>query len=80
MVNVRGIPYVTLDSMTPTGEESDEQTRALTGRKMNAEEADPARGAAGRPRQDGEASADIRVRVGGGNFCCDGGSYGGGRR
>ena len=63
---------------------------ALTGRKMNAEEADPARGAAGRPRQDGGASANFRVRVGGGNFCfergydyrggCDGGSYGGGRR
>jgi hypothetical protein len=28
MVNVRGIPYVTLDRMTPTGKESDEQTRA----------------------------------------------------
>ena len=58
---------------------------------MNAEEADPVRGAAGRPRQDGGASANYRVRVGGGNFCfesggynyrgdCDGGSYGGGRR
>ena len=58
---------------------------------MNAEEADPARGAAGRPRQDGGASANFRVRVGGGNFYfesggynyrggCDGGSYGGGRR
>ena len=76
--------------MPPTGEESDEQIRALTGRKMNAEEADPARGAAGRPRQDGGASANFRVRVGGGNFCfesgyyyrggCDGGSYGSGRR
>jgi hypothetical protein len=41
---------------------------ALTGREMNAEEADPARGAAGRPRQDGGASANFRVRVGGGNF------------
>ncbi len=58
---------------------------------MNAEEADPARGAAGRPRQDGGASANFRVRVGGGNFCFesggydyhsgyDGGSHGGGRR
>jgi hypothetical protein len=28
MVNVRGIPYVTLDRLTPTGKESDEQTRA----------------------------------------------------
>ena len=36
---------------------------------MNAEEAAPARGAAGRPRQDGGASADFRVRVGGANFC-----------
>jgi hypothetical protein len=36
---------------------------------MNAEEATPARAAAGRPRQDGGASADFRVRVGGGNFC-----------
>ncbi len=64
---------------------------ALTGRKMNTEEADPARGAAGRPRQDEGASVNFRVRVGGGNFCfesggydyrggCDGGSYGGGRR
>jgi hypothetical protein len=64
---------------------------ALAGRKMNAEEADPARGAAGRPRQDGGASATFRVRVGDGNFCfesggydyrsgCDGASYGGGRR
>ena len=42
---------------------------ALTGRKMNAEEADPARGAAGPPRQDGGASANFRFRVGGGNFC-----------
>jgi hypothetical protein len=63
---------------------------ALTGRKMNAEEAVPTRGAAGRPRQDGGASPDFRVRVGGGNFCfeggyyyrggCEGGSYGGSRR
>jgi hypothetical protein len=36
---------------------------------MNAEEATPARAAAGRPRRDGGASADFRVRVGGGNFC-----------
>jgi hypothetical protein len=28
MVNVRGLPYVIWDSMPPTGEESDEQTRA----------------------------------------------------
>ncbi len=58
---------------------------------MNTEEADSARGAAGRPRQDEGASVNFRVRVGGGNFCfesggydyrggCDGGSYGGGRR
>jgi hypothetical protein len=57
---------------------------------MNAEEADPDRGAAGRPRQDGGASANFRVRVGGGNFCseggydyrggCEGSSYGSGRR
>jgi hypothetical protein len=51
---------------------------------MNADEVDPARGAAGRPRQDGGASANFRVRVGGGNFYyrggCDGGSYGSGRR
>ena len=76
--------------MPPTGEESDEQTRAYTGRNRKAEEADPARGAAGRPRQDGGASANFRVRVGGGNFCfesgydyrggCDSGSYSSGRR
>jgi hypothetical protein len=36
---------------------------------MNAEEADPAREAAGRLRQDGGASANFRVRVSGGNFC-----------
>jgi hypothetical protein len=57
---------------------------------MNAEEADPDPGAAGRPRQDGGASANFRVRVGGGNFCseggydyrggCEGSSYGSGRR
>ena len=57
---------------------------------MNAEEADPAGGAAGRPRQDGGANANIRIRVSGGNFCfesgydypggCDGGSYSSGRR
>jgi hypothetical protein len=58
---------------------------------MNAEETDPARGAAGQPRQDGGARANFRVRVGGGNFCFesggydyrgggDGSSYGGGRR
>jgi hypothetical protein len=45
MVNVRGFQYVLSDSMPPTSEVSDEQTRALTGRKMNAEEADPTRGA-----------------------------------
>jgi hypothetical protein len=28
MVNVRGLPYVIPDNMSPTGEESDEQTRA----------------------------------------------------
>jgi hypothetical protein len=58
---------------------------------MNAEEADPARGAAGRPRQDRGANANIRIRVSGGNFCfesggfdyhggCGGGSHGGDRR
>ncbi len=62
---------------------------ALTGRKMNAEEADPAREAAGLQRQDTGASANFRFRVGGGNFCfesgdyhyrggCDGDSYSGG--
>jgi hypothetical protein len=62
----------------------------LTGRKMNAEEADPARGAAGRSRKDGGANADFRVPFGG-DFCFEssgydycggryGGSYGGGRR
>ena len=61
--------------MSPTGEESDEQTR----------------GAAGRLQQDGGASASFRVRVGRGNFClesgvydyrggCGGSGYGGGRR
>jgi hypothetical protein len=51
MVNVRGLPYVIPDSVPPAGEESEEQTLrsrpALTGRKINAEEAAaaPARGA-----------------------------------
>ena len=40
---------------------------------MNAEEADPALGAAGRPRQDGGANANIRIRVSGGNFCFESG-------
>ncbi len=91
MVNVRGLPYVIPDSMPPTGEESDEQTRAYRKNQMNAEEADPARGAAGRPRQDGGAKAEFRVRFGGFNFGfessghyyrggCDSGSSGGGRR
>jgi hypothetical protein len=64
---------------------------ALTERKMNSEEADPVREAAGRPRQDGGANANCRVRVGYGRFCfesggydyrdgCDDGSYGSGRR
>jgi hypothetical protein len=50
-VNVRGLPYVIPDSVPPAGEESEEQTLrsrpALTGRKINAEEAAaaPARGA-----------------------------------
>ena len=48
MVNVRGIPYVTLDRLTPTGKESDEQTRAYRKNQKNAEEADPARAAADR--------------------------------
>ena len=34
--------------MPPIGEESDEQTRAYRKDQMNAEEAGPARGAAGR--------------------------------
>jgi hypothetical protein len=91
MVKVRGLPYVILYSMPLTGKESDEQTRAIIGRKMNAEGADPARGAAGRPRQDGGANANFRVRVGDGRFCfesgghdyrdgCDDGNYGSGRR
>jgi hypothetical protein len=32
MVNVQGLPYVIPDSMPPTGQESDEQTRAYTER------------------------------------------------
>jgi hypothetical protein len=32
MVNVQGLPYVILVSMPPTAQESDEQTRTLTGR------------------------------------------------
>jgi hypothetical protein len=41
---------------------------ALTGRKLNAEEADSARGAAVLSRSSGGASANFRFRVGGGNF------------
>jgi hypothetical protein len=91
VVNVRELLYVIWGSMSRAGEERVMSRPALTGRKMNAEKADPARGAAGRPRRDGGASANLRVRVGGGNFCfegsgydyrggCDGGSSGGGRR
>jgi hypothetical protein len=58
---------------------------------MNAEEANQGRGTAGRPPQDGGASANFSVRMGGGNLCSerggykyrggrDGGNYGGGRR
>jgi hypothetical protein len=43
MVNVQRLPYVIPHSMPPTGEESDEQTRAYRKNQMNAEEADPAR-------------------------------------
>ena len=46
----------------------------LTGRKVYAEEAKPARGAAGLPRQDGGASADFRVR-GDGNLCFESSGY-----
>jgi hypothetical protein len=48
LLNVRGLPYVLPHSMPPIGEESDEQTRAYRMNQMNAEEAGPARGAAGR--------------------------------
>jgi hypothetical protein len=47
-LNVRGLPNVLPHSMPPIGEESDEQTRAYRKNQMNAEEAGPARGAAGR--------------------------------
>ena len=55
---------------------------------MNAEGVDRARGAAGRPRRDGGASATFRAWVDGGIFCSEnrghrcrgGGGYGGGRR
>jgi hypothetical protein len=59
---------------------------ALTGRKINAEEAIPAGRAARRTRQDGGASVNFRVPVGGGNVCFEsvydyrGGCDGGGRR
>ena len=89
LVNIRWFPYVIPDNMLSAGEESDEQTQAYR-KKVNAEEANPASGAAGRPRNDGGAKADFRVRFGG-DFClgsrgydyrggCYGGSYGGGRR
>jgi hypothetical protein len=48
---------------------------ALAVRKMNAEEADPARVAAGRQRQDAGASANFRVREGRGTFCFESGGY-----
>ena len=48
---------------------------ALTGRKMNAEEADPASETAGRPRQDGGTNANIRIRASGGNFCFESGGF-----
>jgi hypothetical protein len=97
VVNVRGLPYVIPDSVPPAGEESEEQNRAYR-KKDERRGSGPGSGSgpwsAGRPRRDGGASADLRadlrVRVGGGDFCFeggydyrggrDGGSSGGGRR
>jgi hypothetical protein len=80
-LNVRGLPYVIPDNMPPKSAKRVMSRPTLTGRKTNAEEAGPARGAAGRPRRGGGASADFRVRVGGGIICFESGShdYRGGR-
>jgi hypothetical protein len=40
MEDVRGLPYVILDSMSPTSEQSDEQTRAY---RMGVERRRPIR-------------------------------------
>ena len=48
VVNVRGLPYVIPDSVSPAASPPAKRVRsrpALTGRKTNAEEAAPARGA-----------------------------------
>src|SRR5215212_805006 len=68
VVNVRGLLYVIPDSMPPTGEESEEQTRAYR-KKDERRGSGSGPWSAGRARRDGGASADFRVRVGGGNFC-----------
>ena len=79
--------------MSPAaGEESEEQNRDYRKkdeRRGSGSGSGSGPWSAGRPRRDGGASADFRVRVGG-NFCFeggydyrgdrDGGSSGGGRR
>jgi hypothetical protein len=45
MLNVRGLPCVLPDNMLPAGEESVMSRPALTGRRMNAEQAHPVRAA-----------------------------------
>ena len=77
LVNIRWLPYVIPDSMLSAGEESDEQTHAYRKNQMNAEEANPARGVAGRPRKGCGAKAGF-----GGDFCFEsrGYDYCGGRR
>ncbi len=88
VVNVRGIQYVIPDSVQPAAcEERDEKTRAY--RKKDERRGGGSGPWNRRPRRDGGASANFRIRVGG-NFCfeggydyrggCDGGSSGGGRR
>jgi hypothetical protein len=74
MVNVWGLLYVIPDSMPPTGEESEEQTRAYR-KKDERRGSGSGPWSAGRARRDGGASANFRVRVGGGNFCFESGGY-----
>ena len=57
-MNIRWFPHVIPDSMLSAAKRVMSRP-TLTGSELNAEEADPARGVAGRPRKDGGAKAEF---------------------